>query len=167
MMEKQPDVRPFNEDLIARFAFAEEVIMAVRNVRKEKNIPQKEAIRLYIRKNNSEQADTTFDEVAARLCNISEISYVEEKVEGAISFIVGTTEFYIPISAAINVEEELAKLQEELTYTEGFLEKVMQKLNNERFVSSAPAAVVNVERKKQEDAQARIQVLKAQIEGLR
>jgi valyl-tRNA synthetase len=166
MTTRQPLPDPFDQSLIDRFAFAEEVIMAIRNVRKEKNIPQRDVIQLFIRKNNQESADTTFDSIVEKLCNLEGIHYVYEKKEGCVSFIVRTTEFFIPLSVQINVEEELAKLNEELAYTKGFLEKVLQKLSNERFVNGAPASVVAVERKKQEDAEARIRVLEAQIAAL-
>ena len=164
-----PQAQPVNYDqeLVSKFIFAEEVIMAVRNARKEKNIPQKEAISLFIRKNNNEQPDTFYDCIVAKLCNISEIGYLDEKMQGSLSFIVRSTEFYIPVAVTINVEEEIAKLEEELRYTRGFLEKVMQKLSNERFVSGAPPQVVEVERKKQEDAETRIRVLESQISSLK
>jgi valyl-tRNA synthetase len=138
----------------------------MRNARKEKNIPQKESIRLFIRKNNSEAPDTTFDSLVGKLCNISELGYVEEKVEGSLLFVVGSTEFFIPLAGKIDVAEELKKLEDELAYTTGFLGKVMQKLNNASFVDNAPAAVVDSERKKQDDAVSRISVLEEQIRGL-
>ncbi len=167
MLAMQPVPENFNQNMIDKFAFAEEVIMAIRNVRKEKNIPQKESVPLFIRKNNSEIADTTFDSLVAKLCNISELAYVSEKVEGSLSFVVGSTEFFIPLSGKIDVAEELKKLEEELAYTTGFLGKVMQKLENKSFVNNAPMAVVDSERKKQEDAAARIKVLEEQIRSLK
>ena len=167
MLARQPVAESFNQPIIDKFAFAEEVIMAIRNVRKEKNIPQKETIRLYIRKNNHDVPDTTFDSLVGKLCNISELAYVEEKVPESISFVAGSTEFFIPLTGKIDVEEELKKLEEELVYTTGFLGKVMQKLSNDSFVKNAPAAVVDSERKKQDDAEARIRVLEEQIKGLR
>jgi len=167
MLTRQPVAESFDQLLIDKFVFAEEVIMAIRNVRKEKNIPQKETIRLYIRKNNNDTPDTTFDSLVGKLCDISELAYVDEKVPESISFVAGSTEFFIPLTGKIDVEEELKKLEKELVYTAGFLEKVMQKLGNERFVNNAPAAVVDSERKKQDDAEARIHVLEEQIKGLR
>jgi valyl-tRNA synthetase len=167
MLTSQPVAEIFDQRIIDKFAFAEEVIMAIRNVRKEKNIPQKESIRLYIRKNNNDTPDTTFDSLVGKLCNISELAYVEEKVPESISFVAGSTEFFIPLTGKIDVAEELKKLEEELVYTTGFMEKVMQKLGNARFVNNAPAAVVDVEKKKQDDAVARIRVLEEQIRGLK
>ncbi len=167
MLSEQPLPGPADTRLIEQFAFAEEVIMAIRNVRKEKNIPQRDQITLCIRKNNNEPPDTTFDEVVSKLCNITEIIYADQKPEGSVPFVVRTTEFYIPVTLAIDPEEELARLKGEMEYTRGFLEKVNQKLSNQRFVQNAPASVVESERKKQEDAEARLKVLEAQITGLR
>lgn len=166
MLSSHPMPEACDRDLISKFVYAEDVIIAIRNVRKEKNIPQKEAIQLFIRKNNSEAADTTFDSLVGKLCNISELDYVAEKVEGCLSFVVGSTEFFIPLTGKIDVAEELKKLEEELSYTTGFLAKVMQKLSNESFVKNAPSAVVDSERKKQDDAAARIRVLEEQIRTL-
>jgi valyl-tRNA synthetase len=166
MLSRQPESGEFDQGLIDRFVFAEEGIIAIRNVRKEKNIPQKEAIRLFIRKNNNEEPDTAFDSLVRKLCNISELAYVEEKVDGCLSFVSGSTEFFIPLAGKIDVAEELLKMQEELAYTTGFLGKVMQKLSNESFVQNAPPAVVDAERKKRDDAASRIRVLEEQIRGL-
>jgi valyl-tRNA synthetase len=167
MLCLQPVPAGYDQALIDKFVFAEAVIMAIRNARKEKNIPQKESIRLFIRKNNQEVPDTSFDGLVAKLCNISELEYVFEKVDGCLSFVVGSTEFFIPLAGKIDLVEELKKLEEELAYTTGFLGKVMQKLSNASFVNNAPAAVVDSERKKQEDAAARIKVLEEQINSLR
>ncbi|MEI7727106.1 MAG: valine--tRNA ligase, partial [Bacteroidota bacterium] len=167
MLCLQPVPESYEQRTIDKFGYAEEVIMAIRNARKEKNILQKESIRLYIRKNNSEAQDTTFDELVMKLCNITELEYVAEKIEGSLSFVVGSTEFFIPLTGKIDIAEELKKLEEELAYTTGFLEKVMQKLRNESFVKNAPAAVVDSERKKQDDAAARIRVLEEQIRSIR
>ena len=167
MLSSHPVAEGFNQELVDKFAFAEEVIMAIRNVRKEKNIAQKESVRLYIRKNNNEDPDTTFDSVVGKLCNAGELIYTDEKVADCISFVVRSTEFFIPLTGKIDVAEELKKLEEELVYTTGFLGKVMQKLSNASFVDNAPAAVVETERKKQDDAASRIRVLEEQIRGLK
>ena len=136
-------------------------------MRKEKNIPFKEPIKLMIRKNNNEASDTTFDSVAAKLCNISQMGYVTEKVEQAIAFLIGSTEFYIPVEGNIDAEAEILKLQEELKYQQGFIDSVMKKLGNERFVSSAPQQVVDIERKKLADAQSKISIIEEQIRSLK
>ncbi|MEI7898253.1 MAG: valine--tRNA ligase [bacterium] len=167
MISDIPVPGAFDQGLLDKFAFAGEVIMAIRNARKEKNIPQKEPILLFIRKNNNELPDIAFDGLVEKLCNISALEYVADKVDGCISFVTGSTEFFIPLTGKIDIAEEIGKLEEELAYTTGFLGKVMQKLNNGSFVNNAPAAVVDSERKKQDDAEARIRVLGEQIRGLR
>ena len=166
MLSMQPVAGAFDQGLITRFGFAEEVIMAIRNVRKDKSIPHKEAIRLFIRKNNDEVPETTFDSLVAKICNISELAYVVEKVPDSVSFVAGSTEFFIPLTGKIDVDEEIKKLKEELAYTTGFLGKVIQKLGNESFIKNAPVSVVDSERKKQDDALARISVLEEQIRGI-
>ncbi|TSA26036.1 MAG: valine--tRNA ligase, partial [Bacteroidetes bacterium] len=152
--------------LLKSFDFAKEVVTAIRTVRKEKNIPQKDRIRLLIKKNNNEPVDVSFDEVVMKLCGIDELTYVDEKQAGAVSFVVRTTEFYMPLTEQVDREEELRKLQEELAYTRGFLASVEKKLNNERFVNNAPPGVVDVERKKKADAEARIRVLEERLKEL-
>jgi valyl-tRNA synthetase len=105
--------------------------------------------------------------VVTKLCNLSELTYVDEKVEDALSFILHSTEFYIPLTESVDIEAEIAKLEEELRYTEGFLKSVEKKLSNERFVNNAPEQVVAMERKKQEDAQNKIAVIREQLISLR
>jgi valyl-tRNA synthetase len=166
MISKMPVAKEYNADILKQFAFSSEVIVAIRNARKEMNIPMKENIELFIRKNNNESADTTFDGVVSRLCNISGINYVEDKVEGAVSFIIRATEFYIPMSANVDKAAEIARLTEELNYTEGFRQSVIKKLSNERFVANAKPEVVDIERQKQADAEAKIAVIKEQIAHL-
>jgi valyl-tRNA synthetase len=98
---------------------------------------------------------------------VSEVSYVAEAPAGAFGFIVGSTEFFVPLTGSVDVEAEIKKLEEELKYAQGFLKSVEAKLSNERFVSGAPAAVVDKERKKKADAEAKIAVIEQQLEGLR
>ena len=166
MISQIPQKRPFYPEVLSKFEAAEEVVTALRTIRKEKNIPFKESIDLFIRKNNEEKAETTFDSVVAKLCNIDKLEYVQDKVAGTTSFVVKSTEFFIPLKAGTDHAAELAKLQEELKYTLGFRDSVLKKLSNERFVANAKPEVVDVERKKLADAEARMRVLEAQIETL-
>jgi len=166
MITEMPVAEKYNPMILAQYELAEQVIINLRGIRKEKNIPVRDAIELFIRKNNDEQADTTFDCVIAKLLNISSIKYTNEKIEGAVSFVVKSTEFFVPLTGVVDVESELLKLNEELNYTKGFLASVEKKLSNERFVNSAPEQVVNIERKKQSDALYKITVLEAQIKSL-
>jgi valyl-tRNA synthetase len=161
-----PQSMSYDKKLLNRFSVEAEVIIAIRKLRAEKNIPNKQSIDLFIRKNNSEKPDRTFDNVVMKLANICEISYVDDKVKGAASFIVGSTEFYIPTGFAVDVSEEIRKLEEEISYTRGFLESVQKKLSNERFVSGAPQDVVEKEKQKQADAESRIKVIEEQLRAL-
>lgn len=166
MLEPMPQPGSYDETLIRKFEFTEEVIIAVRNIRKEKNIPQKEAIHLFVKKNNDEIPDMTFDIVGCKLCNISKMDYVPEKIPDSITFVAGTTEFYIPVTSTINMADEVKKIQEELAYTRGFLDSVRKKLGNENFLRNAPEKVVAAEQKKEADAEARIIVLENQLHNL-
>ncbi|MEI6574576.1 MAG: valine--tRNA ligase [Bacteroidota bacterium] len=161
-----PKAGTINEDLLNGFEICRDVIISVRAIRKDKNIPMKETIKLFVRKNN-ESPDLTFDPIVMKLNNIDELTYVTEKVEGALSFVQKSTEFYIPVGDTIDIEAEIAKLKEELSYTQGFLNSVQKKLSNERFVAGAPQEVVNVELQKKADAEAKIQVLASQIATLK
>ena len=154
----------FDEAVIAQFEAAKEVISGIRTIRLQKNIAQKEALTLEVVGTNPLAA---FDPVVAKLCNLSAISTVETKAEGAASFMVGTTEYAVPLGNLINVEEELKKLEADLKYQEGFLQSVLKKLSNEKFVSKAPANVIEMERKKQADAETKIAALKESIAALR
>ena len=155
---------PYNEALIAQFEAVKEVISGIRTIRLQKNIAQKEALALEV---TGENPVAGFDSVIAKLCNLSEIKQVETKSEGAAAFMVGTTEYAIPLGNLINVEEELKKLEADLKYQEGFLQSVMKKLSNEKFVSKAPANVIEMERKKQADAETKIAALKESIAALK
>ena len=155
---------PYNETLIAQFEAVKEVISGIRTIRLQKNIAQKEALALEV---TGENPVAGFGSVIAKLCNLSEIKQVETKSEGAAAFMVGTTEYAVPLGNLINVEEELKTLEADLKYQEGFLQSVMKKLSNEKFVSKAPANVIEMERKKQADAETKIAALKESIAALK
>ena len=165
VIARQPEAeRKANESVLARFTLAEEVITAIRNIRKQKNIAQKEALTLnYIA---DENFPAEYTSVIAKMGNLSAINAVEEKDATAAAFIVKTTQYFVPMEGNINKEEEIKKLTADLEYLEGFLASVMKKLSNERFVSSAPEAVVANERAKKSDAEAKIVAIKEQIAAL-
>jgi len=165
IIAKWPEAKPINSEIISQFEFASEVISGIRTVRKEKNIAFKDAISLSVI--NNENSDTTFDDVISKLGNLEAIEYVKEPVEGALTYRVKSNEYFIPMEGAIDVEAEIAKLTEELNYTEGFLKSVQKKLSNERFVAGAPEQVVASEKKKEADALAKIETLKSSLESLK
>jgi valyl-tRNA synthetase len=164
IISKWPEALTVDTTIISEFAFASEVISGIRNIRKSKNISFKDQISLQIL--NNENTSTTFNDVITKLGNVSNLEYVDQQVEGSLSYRVKSNEYFIPIEGAIDVEAEKGKIQEELKYTEGFLKSVQNKLSNERFVGNAPEAVVAVEKAKQADAEAKIQMLKASLAGL-
>jgi valyl-tRNA synthetase len=166
MSERVPVAGKTDEELIKKFKNAVDVIMEVRNIRQQKNIPQKETVALFVKKNFDENPDTTFDAVVMKLCNLSELTYTTEKIENSFSFVVKNTEFFVPVSGNFNAAEEIIKLTEELNYTRGFLISVDKKLANEKFVANAKAEVVDAERKKKADAEARINVIEEQLKTL-
>ena len=142
-----------------------EVISGIRNIRLQKNIAQKEALEMQVM--GEDTSLMSFAEVVKKMGNLTTVTIVSEKPEGTASFMVGTTEYFIPLGGMINVEEELAKLETELKYQEGFLQSVLKKLSNEKFVSKAPANVIDMERKKQADAESKIASLKESIAALK
>ena len=160
-----PKEKPFDEGILDEFEFIKEVISGIRTIRKEKNIAFKEEISLSIIDN--EHFTTKWNSIIEKLGNVSAISYVEKATEGAISFRVKANEYFIPILDKINVEEEIKKLETELHYAEGFLKSVRAKLSNEKFVNSAPAQVVENERKKESDTLAKIETLTQSLKKLR
>ena len=160
-----PEQKPFDTQIISQFDTVIEVISGIRTIRKEKNLPFKDAIELKVI--NHDSFTTYFDAVVTKLGNISLLDYVSEKVTGALSFRVKSNEYFIPITGAINIEEEVAKLEEELKYTQGFLLSVQKKLSNERFVAGAPEAVLAIERKKEADALAKISAIAERLSSLK
>ena len=162
MVAQMPQVAPVDEAFLAGFEVVKEIIGGVRTIRLQKNIPNKEPLALQVLGAH----EAAFNSVIAKLCNLSAIEVSTEKAAGAVSFLVRTTEYAVPLGNLINVEEELAKLQEELKYQQGFLASVMKKLGNENFVSKAPAKVIEMERKKQADAESKIKSIEDSIKNL-
>lgn len=152
------------DGIIAGFEDVKEIIAKIRTVRVEKNIPNKESLVLQV----IGVSNPVYYPVLKKMANLSAIEETAEKADGAVSFLVKTAEFAIPVGNVIrNREEELAKLQEELKYRQGFLNSVLGKLNNENFVSKAPAKVIEMERKKQADAESEIKILLERVNELR
>ena len=165
IISKWPEQKAFDKSLLTNFESASEVISAIRSIRKEKNIPFRDTIALKIV--NNDNLETDFNPVLTKLGNIESIEYVSEKVSGALSFRVKSNEYFIPVAGTINLDEEIAKLTEELKYTQGFLKSVQVKLSNERFVSGAPEKVLEMERKKEADALSKIATIEQSLAGLK
>ena len=158
------DLQAANE-LCNTFDQLKEIISGIRNIRLQKNIAQKEALEMLVLGENTQLM--AYAEVVKKMANLSAVTVVDSKPEGAASFMVGTTEYFIPLGNLIDVEEELKKLEADLKYQEGFLQSVLKKLSNEKFVSKAPANVIEMERKKQSDAETKIAALKESIAALK
>ncbi|MDP3643032.1 MAG: valine--tRNA ligase [Bacteroidota bacterium] len=161
-----PKSTGYDETLIAQFEDVKEAIAGLRTIRTKNNIPNKDQLELSIMVGDKGFAPE-FNSVLVKMGNLSALNLITEEVKAAASFLVKSTTFFVPMGGTIDVAEELKKLQAELDYAKGFLNSVVKKLCNERFVSSAPEAVVAIERAKQADAEAKIKVLEEQIVGLR
>ncbi|HCE58666.1 MAG TPA: valine--tRNA ligase, partial [Prolixibacteraceae bacterium] len=166
MLSQLPKVEKYDTEMLATFENVKEAISGIRKIRTDKNIAQKETLELKVQQGDK-GFEAEFNSVVIKMGNLSSLEMVTEEIKGAASFLVKSTNFYIPLSGFVNVEEELKKLEEELKYTRGFLISVLKKLENERFVNSAPEAVVATERAKQADAEAKIKVLEERIAGLK
>ena len=160
-----PKVSDFDQEIIQQFEKASQVIAGIRSIRREKNISFKDALPLYII--NSSELKNTFDPLIQKMGNVERIEYVKEAVPGALSYRVAANEYFIPVQGAVDIEEEVKKLTEELKYTQGFLQSVQKKLQNERFVNNAPEKVITMERKKEKDAASKIATLEASLKNLR
>jgi valyl-tRNA synthetase len=149
-----------DEVLLTNFENTLAVVEQIRRVRSEKNVPQKVGLKLFVLAGRGAACHVS---TIQKLCNLETIEFVTEKPTDSITFIANQVEYCIPLIDTVNVEEELGKMKEELKYTEGFLQSVLNKLSNNKFISSAPEKVIAGERKKQADAETKIAMLKEQI----
>ncbi|MGV6860448.1 MAG: valine--tRNA ligase [Putridiphycobacter sp.] len=159
-----PKSGPVDHNILNQFEIASDIISNIRNIRKQNNIANKVQLNLSVKEN--ETIDKTFDVVIAKMSNLTQLDYVTEKVGNAFSFIVKNNEYFIPFGDEVDVEAELKKLKDELDYTKGFLNSVLKKLGNEKFVNGAPEQVVANERKKEADATNKIKILEGKIADL-
>ena len=167
MMTKMPEVESeVNQKVLDDFAAARKVIDQVRRIRTEKNIPQKKALTLNVYTNPA-AANPATDAVIAKLCNLERIDYLESKDVDGASFIENKIQYSMPLTGLVDMDEEIKKLEADLQYAEGFLQNVLKKLSNERFVNNAPQQVVDIERKKQADAEEKIRIIKEQLAKLK
>jgi valyl-tRNA synthetase len=163
MVEKWPQAEKVDSNTAQANVLLQELVTGIRNLRSQQGLSPKDALEVYI--NSKDRKFESFFKIIQKIANVSKIEYVSESIPQSKSFIIGTDEIYIPVE--MNVEEEIAKAEDELKRQKGFLIGVEKKLGNARFVDNAPAQVVEVERKKQADAQARIQILEQAINDLK
>ncbi|MCM1369640.1 MAG: valine--tRNA ligase [Candidatus Amulumruptor caecigallinarius] len=161
MTARLPEAGVVNEEIIAEFEHLKEVVAGIRTVRKQKQIPQRDELTLNVQSAHNPMLDS----VVKKMGNISDIVTVETKNPSAAAFIVGKTEYSIPLEGKVNAEEEIAKLNKDLEYYTKFLAGVEKKLSNERFVANAPEAVVAIERKKKSDAEAKLATIRASLKS--
>ena len=163
MYASMPTPGVASDTVIADGEKAKEIISGIRAVRASKNIPLRDALTLNVIGNTT----VPMEAIVRKLAVLADIVYGAEKNPAAASFLVGTAEFNIPLTNNIDVAAEIERLEKELAYQEGFLASVMKKLGNERFVSGAPAAVVETERRKQADAETKIANIRATLASLK
>lgn len=157
-----PVAGPVDRNVLDRFDYTAELIASVRAVRQEKGISPKDPLQVL----TQDKSPLIIDTLVEKLAGVASIDLAEEKPAGAVSFLVRTQEYFIPLGDRIDREAEREKLEKELQYTEGFLASVRKKLSNERFVNSAPAAVVEMERKKEADALSKIETIRQALQAL-
>jgi len=157
---KTPDSK-----ILSAFNVASDVVQQIRNIRQQKNISPKEQLQLFVKSDSS--FDARFNDTIVRLSNLSRFEPTSEKPANAISILVKQFEFYLPLAGAIDTGEEKVRLMKELEYNKGFLKSVQSKLANERFISNAKPEIIENEKKKQADAEAKIRAIEEQIEALK
>jgi valyl-tRNA synthetase len=164
MYDHFPSVKPFDHSIIKQFDQVREIISFIRNTRVDKQIPGKEKITLFV---NPINYTGEYDAVIFKLGNLDEIRMISGEVEGAVSLITSYAALYIPVGDRHDHEGELKKLQNELDYATGFLQSVMQKLNNQKFIHNAPQSVIDLEIRKKEDAEAKINAIQERITSMK
>lgn len=160
-----PRADSFNAEILKEAELAFEIIGNIRNTRNAKQIAQKDTIEVKIKTNDFSRFNT-FQSVIIKLGNLSIWEETNEKLPNSVSFVIKSDEFFIPLEGAVDLDKEREEMVKELEYTKGFLKSVEKKLSNERFVSGAPEQVVAMEKKKLEDAQAKIKVLEESLGSL-
>lgn len=163
MMQHMPVSVFFDQRMLDDCSTMREIVAGIRNIRSSKGLSPKDELELFVMSEEGKLMNKRFDGVIRKLANVKQINYVAEKVENSVSFMVGTTECFVPMKQNADSADDRKKLEEELRYAEGFLASVMKKLNNEKFVNGAPEKVVALERQKKADAEQKIAALKERL----
>ena len=162
MLSEWPKFESVDENILSQFEKQIDITTEIRTIRKKNSIPQKETLVLKVLVNGKD--NNRFNSVIKKLNNLTAIEYINSvPEENSFSFVSNQNEFFIPSGDLVDTESEIIKMQEELKYTKGFLISVGKKLSNERFVSNAPDKVIQIERKKQSDAEEKIKVLENKL----
>ncbi len=165
MISEMPQAGKVDNIILKEFEHARLLVSMIRNIRKDKNIPNKDSLDLMVSDRNTKGAESLCSMVR-RLGNIGAIEITDSKPGDAVSFMIGTSGYYILLGDALDIEEELKKLKTELEYNKGFLKSVMKKLDNSSFIENAPVSIVDIEKKKRSDTERKIQALTERIEEL-
>lgn len=166
IISKWPNIENYDKNILEKFDTLIQLVASVRNFRNQKGISPKEKLEIF-QYSHKEVNYSEIDPIAIKLCNLSKYGYTNSKLDGAYTFLIKTMEFFIPLNGNIDKAAEIERLNKELEYNKGFLESVLKKLNNEKFISSAPQKVIEIERKKQADAEAKIKAIKEQLMALK
>lgn len=158
-----PTKKAIDNKQLGEFEVVKELVATIRNIRAQKQISPKEKLEMI---EKSEAQHSYFDDVVVKLGNLSSFRYSKEKIDGAFSFMIKSTEFFVPLANNINKNEEKVRLTKELEYNKGFLKSVQIKLSNEKFVANAKPELIELERKKQADAEAKIKAIEQQLTAL-
>ncbi len=162
-----PKAGSVDKSIIEDAEKAFEMVAGVRNIRNTRQISPKESLDLYVNQLENLDGLKRFEHTIKKLANLTNLFFGQKPGEESVGFLAGTTECYAPIVSGIDVDKEIENIEKELEYTQGFLQSVMKKLSNERFVSSAPAAVVEAEQKKKSDAEQNIAALELKLKQLK
>lgn len=163
MIAPMPTIGTIDDELLNSFSFVKEIVAGIRTIRLQKNIPNKDPLKLEV----VGSYDPFFNSVIQKIGNIEQVKPITEKDPTAAVYMVGTTEFSVPLENNIDIEAEIKKMEEELKYQQGFLQSVMKKLENQKFVANARPEIVEIERKKQADAESKIKTLEESITALK
>ncbi|MBQ7984679.1 MAG: valine--tRNA ligase [Bacteroidales bacterium] len=166
MNASYPTISDNDNPMDAEFTFIKEIITAVRSLRNSKGISPKQVLQCYVKVSDSKDLISKYESIIIKAANTEKIAFVEEKQDGTVSLMVRTTEMFIPIAQNVNKDEEIKKINEQIKYYEGFYASVQRKLSNEKFVSNAPANVVELERKKLADCESKLTALKSELQSL-
>ena len=164
-----PKAAPFAADFIRQVEKGMDIIINIRDVRNKNGLKQKELLKVFVQKSEAAKNLLAMEGMQAMILKmgfLESLSFTETAIENGVSFLSGTDKYFVELEKEINVEEEVARLQKELDYTKGFLQSVQKKLSNERFVQNAPEAVVNKERQKLADGEAKIKSLEESLAKL-
>ena len=165
IIAKWPVVAIVDQSILEKFSVFQDIVIGVRAIRNSKNISPKEPLNLFVRTENNSTIQKS-EGAIKKLCNVSQLQYTNQKVENASSFLAGGLEFYVPLPNNFDLKAERERLEKELVYNQGFLISVQKKLANEKFVSNAKPELIELERRKQLDAESAIKSIEEQLSNL-